>query len=146
MLLYTFCGFVLRKMLKKGKNGSILAFLGITMRFGRNNHFSSFFTKQIHKMYKIPSNFYDMRKFLTKNFLVPLEMPGVLGVSISKSHKSMILTPKLQKLFQIGVLASNYSFNNKKTLIIFARRKSKLRCACVPGLGSAATYYVFMPF
>ena len=42
-------------------------------------------------MHKITFVEDDVRKKLTKKILVPWDIPGVLGVSISKSPQSMIL-------------------------------------------------------
>ena len=43
MLFYAFCGFVLQKRSKNGKNRSFPALLAITMRFGENYLFFPFF-------------------------------------------------------------------------------------------------------
>ena len=45
----------------------------------RFSHFSPFFAKQTHKMYKVTSDFYDMRKFLTENFWSHGTPLGYLG-------------------------------------------------------------------
>ena len=43
------------------------------------SHFSAFFVKQISKMHKITSHFYDMRKILTKTFWSQGTPLGYLG-------------------------------------------------------------------
>ena len=60
-----------KKCSKMGKTGHFSQISLLWPNMGKMacfSHFWAFFAKQIHKINKIPSNFYDMRKILTKNF------------------------------------------------------------------------------
>ena len=65
-------------------------------------HFLAYFAKQIHKMHKITSIFYDMRKFLTKFFW---SHGTPLGSSGSGSQEA--LHPGFSR-FQIPVIWAQY--------------------------------------
>ena len=57
-----------KKCLKMGKTGHFMHIRPLYRDLAKMTcfpHFSAFFAKQIHKMHKITSNFYDLRKFLT---------------------------------------------------------------------------------
>ena len=112
--------------------------MGKSTKNDRFSRFSAFYAKQIHKMYKITSYFYDLRKILTKKFWSQGTPLGSLGPG---SQEALGLGPCQ---FQILVIWGPY---DPPVLLVFqthAKNPNTAGARCV--LSSHCWPMIFLEF